>query len=174
MTSIFLWRVFLKKKNLKIYVFHFLIVFPADFFFSKLLSSQRWPFHPRLQLSNTKLYSNVPVIYGPPSKLHNSCSHCFREEARNVNTVTEKACVGSAGVHCLATGVICKNSFRIVYPLMIPQLCKRKWKQDFMLRRCDLHNAGNGSHMIVLGFMAEGENEEARTHCYRKWIESLR
>lgn len=33
MTSIFLWSVFLEeKKYLKIYVFHFLIVFQADFF----------------------------------------------------------------------------------------------------------------------------------------------
>lgn len=97
--------------------------------------------------------------YTAHSKLHNSWSHCFREEARNVNTVTEKACVGSTGCIVWRRGlgwVICKL-LQIVYPLMIPQLCKRKWKQDFMLHRCDLHNAGNGSCMIVLGFMAEGK-----------------
>lgn len=26
-----------------------------------------------------------------------------------------------------------------------------------MLLQCDLHNAGGGSHMIMLGFMAEGK-----------------
>ena len=97
-----------------------------------------------------------PLLLPPHTERHNSSSHCFGEEVRNVNTVTEKACVWRHGVHCLATGVICKLP-QIVYPLMIPQLCKRKWKQDFMLHRCDLHNAGNGSHMIVLGFMAEGK-----------------
>lgn len=99
MTSIFLWSVFLeKKKYLKIYVFHFLIVFQADFFLSYLLSFKTGPFHPKLQLFNTKNHAVMCFWYTlPSSKVHNFWSHCFREEARSVNTVTEKACVGSTG-----------------------------------------------------------------------------
>lgn len=151
-----------RKENLKIYVFHFLIVFPADtfffFFFQNCCLLKGDPFTPACNC----LTLNCTVMccwYTAHSKLHNSWSHCFREEARNVNTVTEKACVGSTGCLVWRRGwgwVICKL-LQIVYPLMIPQLCKRKWKQDFMLHRCDLHNAGNGSRMIVLGFMAEGK-----------------
>lgn len=139
MTSIFLWRVFVQKNNLKIYVFHFLNSFSSWFFvfFSKLLLLKGDPFTPACNC----LTLNCTVMchwYTAPSNLHNSWSYCFREEARNVNTVTEKACVGAQAALC-GDGVICKH-LQIVHPLMNPQLCERKWKQDFMLRRCDLHN----------------------------------
>lgn len=98
MTSIFLWRVFQqkKKKVLKIYGFCFLIVFPADFPPQNCWLLKGDPFTPACNC----LTLNCTVMcrwYMAPSKLHNSWSHCFREEARNVNTVTEKACVGGKG-----------------------------------------------------------------------------
>ena len=51
--------------------------------------------------------------YTAHSKLHNSWSHCFREEVGNVNTVTEKACVASTGVHCLLAMGWSVNSFKL-------------------------------------------------------------
>lgn len=93
----YFWK---REKNLKIYVFHFLIVFPADFpfifFFQNCCLLKGDPFTPACNC----LTLNCAVMccwYTAHSKLHNSWSHCFREEACNVNTVTEKACVGSTG-----------------------------------------------------------------------------
>lgn len=76
-------------------------------------------------------------------------------------------CVGERPWMVWWGGGICKL-LRIVYPLMIPQLCKKKMKTGFL---CCSHliyiMPANGSRVIVPGFMAGG-NEEARTRRYGK------
>lgn len=54
-------------------------------------------------------------------------------------------------------GVICKL-LRIVYPLMTPQLCKKKMKTRFLCRSDLIYiMPANGSRLIVPGFMAGGK-----------------
>lgn len=54
-------------------------------------------------------------------------------------------------------GMICKL-LRIVYPLMIPQRCKKKMKAGFLCcSNLICITLANGTRVIVLGFMAEGK-----------------
>lgn len=54
-------------------------------------------------------------------------------------------------------GGVCKL-LRIVYPLMIPQLCKKKMKTGFLCCSDLIYiMPANGSRVIVPGFMAGGE-----------------
>lgn len=54
-------------------------------------------------------------------------------------------------------GMICKL-LRIVYPLVIPQLCKKKMKAGFLCCADVICiTPASSSHVIVLGFMAEGK-----------------
>lgn len=54
-------------------------------------------------------------------------------------------------------GMICKL-LRIVYPLVISRLCKKKMKAGFLCcSNVICITPANGSRVIVLGFMAEGK-----------------
>lgn len=66
-------------------------------------------------------------------------------------------CAGGIAMDGREGGVICKL-LRIVYPLMIPQLCKKKMKTRFLCRSGLIYiMPAKGSRVIVPGFMAGGK-----------------